>query len=55
MWGNSRGGGAEKQIMRNTWLGLLPDTLTETKINIVHGMYLTQVFTPSKLKNSLGS
>lgn len=52
--GNSGGGRVEKQIMNNTWFGIFPVNLTETQIKIFHRMYLTQIFTPNKLNNSLG-
>lgn len=53
--GNSGGGRVEKQIMNNTWFGIVPVNLTETQIKIFHTMYLTQMFTPNKIKNPLGS
>lgn len=48
--GNSGGGRVEKQIMSNTWFGIFPVNLTETQIKILPIMYLTQMFTPNKIR-----
>lgn len=53
--GNSGGGRVEKHIRNNTWFGMFPVNLTETQIKIFYRKYLTQMFTPNKIKNSLGS
>ena len=53
--GNSGGGRVETPIRNNTWFGMFLVNLTESQMKIFYRMYLTQMFTPNEIKNSLGS